>query len=382
LAVVLLAGAGAMIHSFLNVYTADVGAGIANIRNVFVHLPEERYSNHEKQVAFFDNLKTRLAALPGVESVALGNAPASGIARPRPYQLAGDDALNEERRPRVAMQTVGTDYFRTLSATVSGREFNTFDTGSSAPVVIVNRRFADEHWPGQSAIGQRLRVFESRALEPWRTVVGVVSNVIYDPGRQEVTPMVYLPYAQRSNESDMWILVRTRLPAAELAAPLRHEISVLDPGMPIWLGPYDLPERLAASGPYRELRQHTILLSIFACIALLLASAGVYAVISHSVSQRTREIGIRMAVGATRVDIFRLVFKVVMSPLVLGLIIGLAGAVAVNRILSAEFVRVSSTDPSSFTASCALLFLSAVCGCWIPARRAMRVDPMVALRNE
>ena len=194
--------------------------------------------------------------------------------------------------------------------------------------------------------------------------------------------MVYLPYAQRSNESDMWILVRTRLPAAALAAPLRHEISALDPGMPIWLGPYDLPERLAASGPYGDLRQHTILLSIFAWIALVLASAGVYAVISHSVSQRTREIGIRIAVGATRVDIFRLVFKVVMSPLLFGLIIGLAGAVAVNRILSAEFVKVSSTDPSSFIGSCALLLLCAVFGCWIPARRAMRVDLMVALRND
>jgi hypothetical protein len=249
-------------------------------------------------------------------------------------------------------------------------------------VAIVNRRFADQHWPGQTAIGQRLRVFDAGGLEPWRTVVGVVSNVIYDPGRQQITPMVYLPYAQRSNESDMWLLVRTRLPAAELAAPLRHEISALDSEMPIWLGPYDLPERLAASGPYGDLRQHTILLLIFACIALVLASVGVYAVVAQSVSQRTREIGIRMAVGATRLDIFQLVFKVVMSPLVLGLIIGLTGAVAVNRILSAEFVGVSSTDPSSFAASCALLLLSAASGCWVTARRAMRVDPMIALRNE
>jgi hypothetical protein len=250
------------------------------------------------------------------------------------------------------------------------------------PAAIVNLRFADLHWQGQTAIGQRLRVFDSAGLDAWRTIVGVVSNVIYDTGRQEITPIVYLPYAQRSNESDMWVLVRTRLPAAELAAPFRHEISALDSTLPIWLGPYDLPERLAASGPFGDLRQHTILLLIFACFALVLASVGIYAVIAHSVSQRTREIGIRMAVGATRLDIFQLVFKVVISPLVLGLIIGLTGAVAVNRILSAEFVRVSSTDPSSFTASCALLLLSAACGCWIPARRAMRVDPMVALRNE
>lgn len=382
LAVVLIAGAGAMVHSFLNIYTADVGARIVNLRSLFLHLPEDKYSNQEKRIAFVDNVKTRFEALPGVESVTLGDAPAGGIPRPRPYELAGDEVLNVERRPMVVTQTIGTDYFRTLSVTVSGREFNTMDTGSSAPVAIVNRRFGDQHWPGQAAIGQRLRVFDRGQGEAWRTVVGVVSNVIYDPTRQEITPVVYLPYAQKPDESDTWVLVRTHLPVARLVAPFRREISALDSEVPIWLGPYNVPERLAATEPYSDLRQHSILLSIFAGMALMLASFGVYAVIAHAVSQSTREIGIRMAIGATRHDIFQLIFKVVLSPLVLGLIIGLAGAVAVNRLLSAEFVGVSSMDPSSFIASCTLLLLSAASGCWIPARRAIRVDPMVALRNE
>lgn len=382
LAIVLLAGAGAMIHSFLNIYTADVGARIANIRTMFLHLPETKYPNHEAQVSFFDRLKARLEALPGVESASIGPTPASGVPRPRLYQLAGDAPVNEQGRRTAVVETIGPDYFRTLGATVSGREFNRLDGASGIPVVVVNQRFAEEHWPRQSALGQRLRLFDKGTPGAWRTVAGVVSNIIYDPSRQDTTPVIYLPYAQTPSAGDMWVLVRSPLRASELMAAFQHEINSMDATLPIWLGPYNLAERLTVVGLYGGIRNHTVLLLIFACVALLLASFGLYAVIAHSVSRRTQEIGIRIAVGARGRDILKLVLKLAILPLVIGLIIGLAGSLAVNRILSAELVRVSPADPSSFIIACAVLVASAAFGCWIPARRAMRVDPVIALKRE
>jgi len=280
------------------------------------------------------------------------------------------------------METIGPDYFRTLGGVVSGREFNPFDGASGVPVAVVNRRFADEHWPGQSALGQRLRLFDKGTPEAWRTVVGVVSNVIYDPSRQAITPVVYLPYAQRPNAGDMWVLVRTPLPAGELVAVFRREIGALDPDVPIWLGPYNLAERLTAGRLYGDVRNHTVLLLILAAVALMLASFGLYAVIAHSVSQRAREIGIRMAIGATARDIFKLVLKRAMFAVVIGLSIGLAGAFAVNRVLSSELVRVSPVDPPTFLIACAVLVASAMLACWIPIRRTLRLDPVVSLRRE
>ncbi len=388
LAVVLVAGMAAMVRSFLNIYTADIGVRIANIRTMLLHLPETRYSAHAKRVAFFDNLKSRLESLPGVESVSLGGPPASGVPRGRPYQLAGDQTAGSNGLPTVVTETVGSDYFRTLGATLSGREFNSFDGASGVQIAIVNRRFADEHRLGQNAIGQRLRLFDpagqqkKETPEAWRTVVGVVSNIVLDPRRQEITPVVYLPYSQQQDAGEMWVLVRTPLPLSELARVLRHEISALDPDVLIWLGPSNLADSLASVRPYNEIRNHTALLLISAAVALALALLGLYAVSAHSVTQRTQEIGVRIAVGATALDILRLVSRLTIAPLFIGCILGLAGAFATNRILSSELVGVSAADPATFVLACAALTAAAVLGCWIPARRAMRVDPMVALRHE
>jgi len=382
LAIVLLAGAGAMIRSFLNIYNADVGANTTNIRMMFFHLPEVKYPNRETQISFFDNLKARLETVPGVESASIGNPPASGVPRPRPYQLEGDEAVDEQSRPTAVTQTIGPDYFRTLGAAVSGREFNQFDGASGVPIVVVNRQFADKHWPGQNPAGQRIRLFDRGTPLVWRTVVGVVSNIIYDPSRQEITSVIYMPYAQMLSEADMWVLVRTPLRANELVTAFRHEISALDPDVPVWLGPYNLAERLAAGQLYGTVRNHAVLLLIFAGIALMLASFGLYAVIANSLSERTREIGIRIAVGATTNDILKLVLNVAMFPVVIGLITGLAGSFAVNRVLSSEYVRVSPADPPSFLIACAALVVSAMLACWIPVWRAMRLDPVAALRGE
>ena len=287
--------------------------------------------------------------------------------------------VEEQLRPTLWAMTIGPDYFQTLGAAVlSGREFNDFDGSAAAPVVIVNERFASKFWPQENPLGKRLRVFQGKTPGPWLTVVGVVSNILQDSTRLETGSLVYLPYRQRP-EGDMEIIARTRVPPGNLAAAFRREMQALDSDLPLF-GPFTLSERL--EGNYWTNGLDGVLFLIFAAIALLLASIGLYAVIAHSVSQRTQEIGIRMAIGGTARDILQLVFVQGMFPLGIGLAIGLAASLAVNRVLKSELVHVSPADPLTLAVASAVLILAAMLGCLIPARRAMRVDPVVALRHE
>jgi putative ABC transport system permease protein len=384
LAIVLLAGAGVMIRSFLNMATADLGVRPENTLEMLLHLPEVKNSRREAQISFFDRLKTRLETIPGVQSAAIGLPPAGGIPRRPLYQLSGEGPfIARQSGLTVAAVTIGPDYFRTLGATVlSGREFNNSDGISGTPAVVVNQRFASEHWPGETALGQRLRLFDRETPGAWLTVVGVVSNIVYAPSRQEIAPVVYLPYGQTPRGGDMWVLIRTPIPTGGIVTSLRREISALDSDIPIWLGPYSLADQLAAGGLFGNIRNHTVLFLIFAAIALLLASVGLYAVVAQSVRQRTQEIGIRMAMGATVRDIVKLVFQQGMLPVGIGLTIGLVASLAVSRILKAELIGVSPADPITYIVASVMLILAATLGCLIPARRAMRVDPVVALRHE
>jgi predicted permease len=347
---------------------------------MLLHLPQAKYPSPQTRISFFDRLKTRLEAIPGVESASIGTPPAGGRPGRRPYELAGSEAVDEKSRPTIPVVTIGPDYFRTQGTPVlSGREFNRFDQASGLPAVV-NERFAREHWAGEHAIGQRLRLFDEETPQPWLTVVGVVSNIVYDPSRQEVAPVVYVPYGQTSAE-DMWLLIRTPLPASGLATTFRRELSGLDPDVLIWLGPYNLTDRLSM-GFYGSIRNQTVLFLIFAAMALLLASMGVYAVIAYSVSRRTQEIGVRIAVGATARDILVLIVSQGMLPVGVGLPIGLAGAVAVTPVLKSLLVGVTPADSLTLFIASATLIVSALLGCWIPALRALRIDPVVALRHE
>jgi hypothetical protein len=318
-----------------------------------------------------------------VESASIGLPPAGGLPARIPYEPAGAGHFDQQSRPRIAVVTIGPDYFRTLGAKVlSGRDFNAFDGDSGLPAVIVSERFASQLWPGQNALGQRLRLFNRDTPQEWLTVVGVVSNIVYDRARQEITPVVYLSYAQAPNPEDMWVLVRTPISAGGLASAFRQEIGAVDPGVVIWLGPYDLGTRLSVGGPYGSIRNHAVLLLIFAAIALTFASVGLYTVSAYSVSQRTQEFGVRMAIGATASDILSLVLKQGMLYAGLGLGIGLAASLGVNRILKSELVQVSPSDPFTLVVASITLILAAMAGCLIPARRAMSVDPSVALRHD
>jgi predicted permease len=380
LAVVLLTGAGVMIRSFLKVYSADLGVNTANVLTLTLNLPAAKYPDATAQIYFYDRLKTRLEAIPGVESTAFSNNLPTEGALTFPYELPGAPPVDEQRRPTLRALIVSPRYFHTMAAAVlSGRDFKDSDEASGIPVVIVNHQFATTLWPGEVALGKRLRLFSGATPEAWLTVVGVVSNIVQnDRTGRRTDPLVYVPYRQRPR-STMLAVARTRVPPGTLGTTFRREVQELDPDLPI-IGPTTLTDRLAIN--YRDIRFNGVLFVIFAAIALLLASVGLYAVIAHSVSQRTQEFGIRTAMGATAGDILRLVFKQGMLPVGIGLTIGLPAALAVTPILKSQLVNVSPTDPITLLVASGVLVLSATLGCWIPARRAMRVGPAVALRHE
>ena len=366
-----------MIRSFLNLYHADLGVKTENVLTMDLGLPEARYPDAQQLVSFYDRAKMHLEAIPGVESVAIARAlPTSGSGK-LTYELAGAQESDPQRRPILSALTIGPDYFRTLGAAVlSGREFRDDDAPSGLAVAIVNQQFASAHWPGQDPLGKHLRVFEGKSAA-WLTVIGVVSNIAQQH-RTGFDPVIYLPYRQRP-EPNMEVIARTRVPPESLAAAFRHEIHTLDSDLPIF-GPFSLQERLEAN--YWTSGLDGVLFLILAALALLLASIGLYAVIAHSVSQRTQEIGIRMAVGATARDILKLVFAQGMLPLGIGLAIGLAASFAVTPILKSALVQVSPVDPATLTVSSLVLIVAAMLGCLIPARYAMRVDPVIALRHD
>jgi predicted permease len=368
-----------MIRSFLKVHAAGMGVESGRLLVGTMALPAARYPGAEAQVSFFDRLKVRLGSLPGVESMALAGSLPSWFTGRLPYELPGDQPAGRRGRPKLAVLTVSPGYFRTVGASVlGGRDFNRHDDSSGAPVAIVNERLASKFWPGQDAAGKRIRLFDGNEPGPWLTVVGVSSNIIQnDQTRQQFDPVLYVPYAQKPSAA-MWVFARTGVPPGTLATEFRRQVRAIDPDLPVY-GPFSLNDRLES---WWDNRFYGILFLIFAGIALLLASVGLYTVIAHSVGRRTQEIGIRMAMGGTPQDILGLIFRQGMLPLATGLIAGLAVSIAVNRLLKSELVQVSPSDPVTLMVASGVLIMAGALGCLIPARRAMRVDPVVALRHD
>ena len=379
LAIVLLAGAGVMIRSFLKIHSANMGVRPDNVLVGSTELPNDRYPRPEQMSSFYDRLTARLQSMPGMESVAFAETIPTFNARRVPYQLDASNPPDERRRPKLGVVAVSPDYFRTLGATVlAGRDFFGADVVSGVPVAIVNQAFATRFWPRENPLGKRVRLLTDVGPSPWRTVIGVASNIVQnDATRQRFDPLVYVPLRHRTG-GGAWLLMRTRMRPEALKTAVRREVRALDPDLPMY-GPLTLRDRLEF---YWDSRFYGMLFLVFAAIALLMASIGLYTVMAHAVTRRTAEIGIRMAVGATARDVFRLVFRQGMLPLVFGLTIGLPVSMAVNRILKAALIEVSPADPLTLAAASAVLIFSAALGCWIPARRAMRVDPVVALRCE
>ena len=380
LAVILLAGAGLMIRSFLEFYGMQVVSDPEKILTMRLNLAEVKYPTANARSQFYDRLLSRLHAIPGAQSVALTSNPPLGGAMGWEFELDGQPPTPDGKRPTVDGLVVTPDYFRTLAIKVlRGRSFDQSDGSTGKVSVIVNERFVSKNWPKENPIGKRVKLVRQGKQDPWMTVVGVTQNMRQtDPTRPDIDPLIYVPYRQ---EPLQWaaILIRASVDANSLSGTARKEIQSVDQDLPVF-GVQTMWEFFAQQRwPFRVFGT---LFTVFAAIALALASVGIYAVIAYSVGQRTQEIGLRMALGANSGNILRLVLGTGLKQLTIGLAIGFAGAFGITRILKSLLIGITPTDPLTFVSVGVLLLALAGIACWIPARRALRVDPLIALRYE
>jgi putative ABC transport system permease protein len=320
-----------------------------------------------------------------VDSSIANSFPVRGVGS-RVFEIEGR-TTSPDNPNRVQFMTIGSGYFDVIGApAIVGRDFNDRDRLDASKVVLVNQSFAALFWPGEQPLGKRLRPADTNQSAEWYTVVGIVPNVMQgDALRQQFKPLVYAPARQNPMRVALF-MARTRVPPDWVAQAVRSGVQAIDPD--VTFEPFaTLKERFAFERDYMdvdhsELGKHAKVAPIFAGIALLLAAIGLSAVIAHSVTQRTKEIGVRIAIGAAARDIRRMILREGMSPVAIGMILGLAASLAVNRVLQSQLVGVSPYDPATITGAPLVLTLIALVACHIPARRAVRVDPVVALRHE
>jgi len=378
LTMVLLSGAGMMIQDFLRSQRVHVGHDPKNLLTMRMGLPEQKYPTPEDRVAFHERLAQSLLAVPGVQSIALtSNLPVDGSLT-GVLQLDGQAVDDREKLPQIPAIAVSPAYFETLGAPLlKGRAFRGRDGTPGAEVVIVNERFVAQHWPGADPLGRRIRI-GSEPSAPWLTVVGVVRQINRDIEIGANTEgIVYVPYRQMPVRF-VSVAARTLVPPTSLAQAVRREVQALDPDLPVYRV-RTMEEHLSQQlWPYRVFGA---LFGAFAVISLLLSVTGIYGVSAYAVSQRTREIGLRMALGADKGNVLCLVLKLGLQQLALGMILGLLGVWTVGRLLEKLLVETSAADPTVNGTTSFMLCSIALAACVIPAWKAARLDPMSALRS-
>ena len=380
---VLLIGAGLMVQNVLRM-DDRIDVRTANVFTARIALFESAYPDEAQRARFFESLLARLREDPAVAAAAASTyLPAAGSWAPR-ISLEGATYPKEEDHPRAHIAWVSSGFAQTFGAeTLRGRDFDARDTPASLPVVLVNRSFAEKHWPGQDPIGRRIRFedAEDLAAEPWRTVVGVVPDLgMSSIEDNEFGPEgFYIPLSQDC-PGFVSLVVRTR-DANPLAVTerVRAQVTTLDKDLPIYFV-RSMDEVVAQEGFFQNL--FATLFSIFGLVALVLATVGIYGVIAFSVEQRTQEIGIRMALGARQGSVLGLILRQGMLQLLLGLVLGLALAWPAAKLLGNILVGVQPHDPPTFVGVCLVLAGVALLACWVPAQRASRTDPLVAIRYD
>ena len=379
LSLMLLVSAGLLMRTFLVLLKTEPGFNPNNVMTMRLNLPGTKYKDEAQRSAFYQELLRRVQSLPGVESAAAVNyLPLGGSNSSDSFLVEGipDPPPGQEFIGRYRNCT--PDYFRTMGIPiVKGRAFTDQDKAGSPPVIIVNESMAEKYWPGADPIGKRVRFNAPLSKAPWMQVVGVVKDVKHDL-QTPITTDYYLPHAQDS-WSSMVLVARTKGDPLSVAGDMRQQVWSLDKDQPV----YDVQTMEQVRAFSVSLYSFSAgSLGIFAAIALLLASIGIYGVMSYAVIQRTQEIGIRMALGARGADVLKLVIRNGMTLALIGIVAGLAGAFALTRLLQSLLFGVTPTDALTFGAVTFGLLLVALLACYIPARRATKVDPLVALRYE
>jgi predicted permease len=379
MALVVMAGAGLLINSFVKLINVSPGFDSRNLFTAQLKLSSATYKTREQQSAFAAHLLETLAGLPGVKSAALGTSiPMMPYDSQNAFLIKGQPEMPFGAMPLVPIIDVTPDYFQVLGIPVlGGRAFGPEDRADSTNVVIVNRAFVNQYLNGMDPRQQSLR-FGGPPASPWMPIVGLVGDERHQGLDVNPLPQIYIPLGQ-SRLQYIQIALRTQSNPSTVAFELKQAVQQLDPNLPV----YDvstMDERLAKSVSTR--RFNMLLLGIFAAVALIVAAVGVYGVVSYAVSQRVHEFGIRIALGATPRDVLRLVLGQGLRLALMGVIVGVLGALALMRLLSGMLFEIKPSDPLTLAAVAVLLSVVALLACYIPARRAMRVDPMVALRHE
>jgi putative ABC transport system permease protein len=387
LSLILLIGAGLLVKSFVRLQQVSPGFVADNLLLVRLSLPQAKYAKREQVSDFYTKLAPRLQTLPGVEGAGAASVlPLSGMNARTDFAIVGRPLLKPTDMPAAQNRVVTPGYFKLMSIPlIKGREFTELDKADAPGVVLIDEAAARRYWPNENPVGARLQVDDTAQPPREVEVVGVVGDVKHFGLDDEPTPTIYTPLDQipqgaLSNlTNNMSLVVRTASEPLTLAAAVRREVQAVDKDVPA-SSVRTMEQFFAATVAPR--RFSLLLLGIFAGAALLLAAMGIYAVIAYTVSRRTHEIGIRMALGAQTGDVLRMILGQGLKLILIGVGVGVVGALALTRLMSSLLFNVSVVDPLTFFGVSALLTVVALLACYIPARRAMKVDPMEALRYE
>ncbi len=382
MALVLLIGAGLLLRSFRGLQRVSPGFPPEGVLTVELSLPESKYEDEPQVAAFYRELVPELSAIPGVQRAGAGfPLPLSGSNYILSLVVEGKPEPPQGQEPNTNVRFVTPGYLETLDIPrLRGRSIQETDVEGAQPVAVINRTMAEKLWPGEEPIGRRFTFGDPEDDEDpgWRTVVGIVGDVRHDTLDAAPEGEAYIPMAQAPIETAS-IVVRSAGDPMDLADEVREAVRRVDPELP--LASVQTVEQVVA-GSLNQQRFNTTLVGIFAALALVLAAVGIYGVISYGVSQRLHEMGLRMALGAGRAEVRGMVVRQGMAVVLAGLAVGLVAAFAATRLLQTFLYGIRATDPLTFVVVPALLALVAFLASWLPATRATRVDPMVALRSE
>jgi putative ABC transport system permease protein len=380
LAVVLLASAGLLVRSFIRLQQVDRGFNPDNVLSMVVRLPAARYPQDAQLVQFFNQAMERVQHLPGVRNAGMVNfLPLyGGLGSATGFKIIGRPEPPPGQGPSCDVRVVDAGYFQTLGIPIlRGRNFNDAEQREAKRVILINEALARKHFPNHDPIGQRLDVamFENPVVTE---IVGVVGNVRYDSLIDEAPPAVYFPHPELAYPF-MTLVLRTDGDPAAIAPAVQREIRALDPNQPV--SDVRTMDQVMSEAVSRS-RFNTLLLGLFAGLATLLSAVGIFGVMNYSVALRTREIGLRLAIGAQPRQVLLLVLKQGMILTAVGVALGLIAAFALTRLLTGLLFGVEAVDAITFTTISLLLVIVSLLACYLPARRAMRIDPMTALRYE